>query len=139
MGKKDWRKTHWMSRDKFYMRFYRIKERCDNPNNKSYKNYWARWIKCDWSNFEEFYNDMYPDYKKWLTIDRIDNNWNYNKENCRWITNQEQQNNKRNNHTITYKGETYSLAEWSRKLHINYNTLASRLYRWLSIEEAFNL
>jgi hypothetical protein len=82
---------------------------------------------------------MWETYKEWLTIDRIDVNWNYNKQNCRWITNKEQQRNKTNNHNITYKWETKTLSEWSDILKINYNTLSSRIYRWMSVDKAFNL
>lgn len=137
--KKNWRIKHWFSKDKFYMKYYHIKERCNNINNVRYKSYWWRWIKLEWKTFEEFKNDMFPTYKEWLTIDRIDVNWNYNKENCRWITNKEQQNNKTNNKIIKYNWKTHTLSEWSNILNIKYNTLASRLYRWMSIEKAFNL
>lgn len=139
MGNKDWREKHWMSYSKIYMRYWRIKERCDNPNNKRYKNYWWRGIKCEWGTFEEFYEDMGGCFEDKLTIDRIDVNWNYCKENCRWITNKEQQNNKTNNHYIEYKWKTQSLSNWARELGIKYNTLASRIYRWMSTEKAFNL
>ena len=45
--------------------------------------------------FEEFYSDMYPTYKKWLTVEREDNDWNYCKSNCKWATMKEQSNNRR--------------------------------------------
>lgn len=137
--KNKWRIKHWLSYSNIYMRYYHIKERCENVKNKRYKNYWWRWIQCEWKTFEDFYQDMWETYKEWLTIDRIDVNWNYNKQNCRWITNKEQQRNKTNNHNITYKWETKTLSEWSDILKINYNTLSSRIYRWMSVDKAFNL
>lgn len=137
--KDDWRVKHWLSYSKIYMRYYHLKERCENIKNKRYKNYWWRWIKCEWNSFEEFYNDMWSSYQEWLTIDRIDVNWNYCKENCRWITNKEQQNNKTNNKIIEYNWEKHTLAEWSTILNIKYNTLASRFYRWFNTQKAFNL
>lgn len=62
------------------------------------KYYYDKWIKCEWKNFEEFYNDMKDSYEEhckeyWekdTTLDRIDCDWNYCKENCRWATNKEQ-------------------------------------------------
>lgn len=85
-----------------YSRIHRIwkgmKERCTNPNAKAYKNYGGRGITiCDeWMNsFQKFYEDMKEGYADHLTIDRIDVNENYCKENCRWATNSEQQLNKR--------------------------------------------
>ncbi len=69
-------KTHWMTWTRIYNIRTEMKQRCENPKCKSYRYYWGRWIRIEWNSFEEFYNDMYPTYKEWLTIDRIDVNWN---------------------------------------------------------------
>lgn len=66
--------------------FAGINYRCFNEKNIQYMNWWWRWIKCEWEDFESFYQDMLPWYKPWLSIDRIDNDWNYSKENCQWLT-----------------------------------------------------
>ena len=85
-----------------YTRIHRIwkgmKERCNNPKAKSYSNYGGRGIKVcgEWNNsFAKFYEDMIDGYSEDLTIDRIDNDGIYCKENCRWATYSQQQINKR--------------------------------------------
>lgn len=80
-----------------------MNDRCKYKSNASYKNYGWRWIVCEWKTFEEFKDDMYESYlehvkkfwEKQTTIDRIDANWNYCKDNCRWATYSEQNRNKR--------------------------------------------
>ncbi len=98
-----------------YSKFRGLFDRCNNPKSKDYKNYGGRGIKCEWKNFEDFWKDMESGYAEDLTIDRINNDGNYSKENCRWITNKEQQSNKRNNVFLTYNGETRHLAFWQQK------------------------
>jgi hypothetical protein len=130
---------HWESKTILFRRFSDLKNRCNNKNNYNYKNYWWRWIKCEWNSFEEFKNDMYEGYlkhceefwKKETTIDRIDNNWNYCKDNCRWITNKEQCNNRRSN--IIYKWK--NLKQWSEELNINYGIFYSRIHLWWPIKK----
>ena len=88
----------------------------------------------------------YEAFKEWalnngysdeLTLDRINVDGNYCPENCRWITNKEQQNNKRNNVLYTYNGETKTLAEWSESLGICYKTLQKRIIKW-GVDKAFS-
>jgi len=99
-----WIQTHWMKWTRIYRIWRWMKTRCYNKNSSAYKYYGARGIViCNkWLNsFEEFRNDMYDSYLKhfkennWdTTIDRVNVNWNYNKENCSWQTIKEQNNNK---------------------------------------------
>lgn len=114
-------------------------ERCSRKNHVHYKSYGGRGIKVcqEWSNFITFKNwAIYNGYQDNLSIDRIDNNGNYCPENCRFVSEKEQQNNKRTNRRITYKGETKTLKQWSEKTGINYTTLKERLNNGWSIEKA---
>jgi hypothetical protein len=76
------------------------KNRCNNPKNSSFANYGGRGILFLWNSFEDFMKDMLPTYFDGATIDRIDVNGNYCKENCKWSTITEQaRNTRRNIHT----------------------------------------
>lgn len=121
-----------------------IKQRCFDKNCKRYKDYGGRGITvCDrWKNsFEAFYEDVskLPNFgKEGYTLDRIDNDGNYELLNCRWADNRTQGNNKRNNLQITFNNKTQTLTQWANELNLNYKKLWSRLYQlnW-SIEKAF--
>ncbi len=116
-----------------------IIQRCTNPKNSSYKYYGGRGIiVCkEWLKFENFLEDMNEPPTKKHTLDRIDNDGNYCKENCRWATRQQQARNRRNNRLETFNGKTQYLMEWAKEYNILCDTLWTRLYRlhW-SIEKA---
>lgn len=112
---------HGMYKSKEYHTWRKIKERCYNPNCCDYKNYGGRGIvMCDsWLySFKSFYDDMGPIPGKDYSIDRIDVNGGYSKENCRWATKKEQNINKRNTIYVTYRGKTLPATEWARILNI---------------------
>lgn len=119
-----------------------MKSRCNNPQNLHYGDYGGRGIKvCKrWDKRLNFIKDMGPSYKKRLQIERIDNNKGYSPRNCRWATTVEQARNKRNNHNITFNGETKSMAEWADALNMSYSALICRInkYNW-DIKKAFTI
>lgn len=125
-----------------YHTFFQIKRRCYNSKCKAYKNYGGRGIKvCDeWlENSKSFYLwSINNGWEKGLSIDRINVNGDYEPNNCRWITNLVQQNNKRNNRYLIYKGEKHSTAEWARILNIPISTIADRIRRGYSVEKILN-
>jgi len=109
-----------------------MRARCNNPKNPRYADWGGRGIKCGWESYEEFQNDMLPTYKKGMQLDRIDNDKNYSKNNCKWSTIKEQTRNKRNSRFITYKGLTLILSDWAELMGIKRSTLAQRhyVYKW---------
>lgn len=131
--------THKLSKNPIYNSWISMIRRCTDPKNKKHKYYMARGIKvCDrWLDIKCFYEDM-GDRPKGTSLDRIDTNGNYCKENCRWATSTQQNNNRNINVRINYNGKNQTLSEWSRELGINKSTLEGRIFvrKW-SIEKAF--
>lgn len=124
------RGRHHMTNTKIHGLWKGIKSRCFNKNHIHYDKYGGRGITiCDkWLLFENFYDWAIKNgYKEGLSIDRIDNNGNYEPSNCRWTTQKEQNSNKRNNVFIDYKGKTYTLSELARNVGINRKTLKRRI------------
>lgn len=123
--------THGMSKTRLYRIWMAMKRRCGVIGHNGDKNYGGRGIiVCEnWKNDFVCFKDwaLNHGYQDGLTIDRIDVNGNYCPENCRWITNDEQQNNRRNNHIIEYDGKKYTLAQASRFFGIPQSTLWGRL------------
>lgn len=119
---------------KLYKVWFAIKERCFNPNNKSFHNYGGRGITIckEWINdYASFRDWSYENgYQEGLSIDRIDNNGNYSPDNCRWTSRKVQGNNRRNNLFYTLDGRTQSVAQWAEELGIKHNTLLLRLEKW---------
>lgn len=123
-------RAHSMSKTEEHNIWMGIQNRCYNSKGKPHKNYGGRGISmCEsWKNdFMEFYNDMGPRPSKKHSIDRIDNNGNYCKENCRWATQEEQNSNTRQNFYITHNGETKTLAQWERKTGISKTAIKYRI------------
>lgn len=113
-----------------------MKRRCNSPKRKEYKYYGARGISYDpkWETFAGFWEDMQNGYSDVMTIDRIDNDGNYTKSNCRWILLKDNAAIKRTN--VWYQGEFARQA--SRRLGGNPNLIMRRLKMGWSIERAFS-
>ncbi len=131
---------HGMRNTPEYRSWTHMRDRCYRETDKRYKNYGGRGISvCDrWrKSFTAFYEDMGKRPTDKHSIDRIDNNGNYEPNNCRWATKQEQADNRSNGYRFTYGGKTLTIRQWSNESGIAYDTLRQRLlrYKW-SIEKA---
>ena len=113
-------------------------DRCSNPLDKRYKYYGARGITVcqDWMVFENFLRDVGPSPNASLSIDRIDNDGNYEPGNVRWATAITQMNNRRVNRLIEHGGETRTLADWARLRGLPWHVLALRLNRGWGVDRA---
>ena len=133
--------THHMSdTDEYNIRVLMI-DRCYNPKNKGYANYGGRGIiVCErWlESIVNFVEDMGPRLSRELSIDRIDNNGNYEPGNCKWATNEEQNNNQRTNIVITARGKSQTAAQWGRELNINSYVLRHRYHAGWNHEDIIN-
>ena len=134
--------THGATYSRLYNIWTSMKQRCETSKQKKFvRDYQNRGIKIckEWHDFSVFQKwALENGYKENLSIDRIDNNKGYFPENCRWVDNLIQANNKRNNHWLTYNNKTQTIAQWARELGMNYNTLDQRIRMGWSVEKAFN-
>lgn len=117
---------------RIYQTWTSMIRRCTNRNDQAYERYGGRGIKVckQWMEFENFLKDMSEKPTDKHQIDRIDNNGNYCKSNCRWATRKQQQRNKRNNHLITFEGRTQCVTAWAEEFNIHKGTLRSRIYTY---------
>jgi hypothetical protein len=132
---------HGGRHDKLYGHWCGMKKRCYNPKYEHYDRYGGRGITiCD-----EWLNN-YGSFKEWaectghkegLTIDRIDNNGNYEPQNCRWVNQKEQVRNRSTTIYIEYDGKKKPLKEWCELLKINYKLAHARYKRGLNPEQIF--
>jgi hypothetical protein len=130
--------SHGMSNSPIYKKWMGMKKRCQNPNDISYHLYGGRGITVceEWQSFSNFYRDMGKTFKEGLSLERIDNEKGYFKDNCKWITMFEQASNKRNVKMYSYNGLTMHLADWAKKIGMKKGTLHYRLRNGWSFKDA---
>lgn len=141
-SRRDWilkmNTTHGGTKSPLYKVWRGMKDRCARNSR-----YFGRDIKIEWKSFEEFRDDMLESYllhKKThssTSIDRINNNGNYSKDNCRWVTMTENTRNRSNTIFVPYKGRRIPLSEYCEThKEVRYQTIIMRLWRGVPIEEA---
>jgi len=126
-----------------YTSWCAMKNRCNNPNSTHYERYGGRGIEYDpsWNDFSVFLQDMgrKPDLK--TELERVDNDKNYCKENCRWATRKEQTRNrggKRATRLYTFEGKTMCIADWAKEVGISPQSMQKRLNNGWPLEKAFS-
>ena len=111
-----------MSGTHFYGVWVNIVGRCSNPKTSNYEYYGGRGIKvCDrWLTFENFRDDMFSTYVQGLQLDRIDNNGDYEPENCQWTTRSKNGKNKRNKAAVqsSHEGVSWVNNKWRARLDL---------------------
>lgn len=127
--------THGLKNTRLYDTWHSMKARCYRETCENYPRYGGRGITVceEWkSDFKAFYDwSMSHGYRDNLTIDRIDNDGDYEPSNCRWATQKEQANNQSSNHLLTYNGATHTIKQWSEILNISPWKLYNRVrYGW---------
>lgn len=136
LRKNQWAITHDQSKTSEYNIWRQMRQRCQNPTAAYYKFYGARGIKVckQWDKFENFITDMGKKPTPKHTLDRIDNNGDYEPSNCKWATRKEQAQNRRPGYVTTYNGKSQSLVDWAKELDVRPGLLYERLNTGWSLE-----
>lgn len=131
--------SHGMSKTKVYRAWVDMRRRCYTPESSRYNAYGARGIVvCErWKHsFVNFFDDMgHP--PEGTSLERRDNNGNYNPENCVWATWREQYRNRSTNKMIEHDGRLMPLCDWAEEIGIPDGVLRSRIRRGWAVERAF--
>ena len=122
--------VHGLVHSRSYQSWQAMKTRCTNKNQDAYKRYGGAGLSFDpsWEFFENFVKDM-GERPIGMSLDRIDNNKGYSKENCRWATIAQQNRNTKQNVFITHNGKTMCMKDWSYETGIPYPTIQDRVKR----------
>jgi hypothetical protein len=143
---------HGKSKSLIYKVWRGIKSRCYNKNTECYHRYGGRGITMcqEWTGengFQNFYDwSICNGYKEEvgkkrnkLTIDRIDNNGNYEPSNCHWVYDKEQQNNKSSNVFLSFNGQAKTIQQWADEYGLNYHFIKNKLKNGMDIGEIIKL
>lgn len=119
-----------------YDTWAQMRHRCRNPNDPAYLDYGGRGIQVcrAWEDFSQFFSDMGP-RPSGHSLDRINNDGNYEPSNCRWAPQSTQIRNRRNTRNITLNGMTMCLNDWAKKLGVSVSRLQYRYERGMTAEE----
>ena len=123
------RRTHGARQHSLYATWCNMKSRCDNPSNKSYKNYGGRGISYadEWSDFASFLRDVGEKTYSGASLDRINNDGNYAPDNVRWTDRRTQRINSRQIRPVCIHGETKLISEWCKIYGITIAAVHRRL------------
>lgn len=125
-----YKSKHKRKDNPLYSVWYTMHLRCYSKRRKDYKYYGGRGIVVcpSWHSFDNFVDDMQADYSKGLSLERVDVNAAYSKDNCIWTTHKKQCNNRRTNNYITNPetGEQKTLTEWAEFFNVKERTVSSR-------------
>ncbi len=113
-------------------------DRCTGVNNNTYEFYGAKGIAiCEgWNDFRQFLKDVGERPSRGHTLDRIDNDGNYEPGNCRWATRKEQARNRKSNRIVEAFGEALPIAEWADRLGVPQHRIGQRIRRGWPPERA---
>lgn len=127
--------SHSAHKTRIYRIWCGIKRRCKDQENPYYGGKGISVCE-EWANsFERFLDDM-GEPEEWQTLDRINPDKGYSKENCRWASHKQQQNNRGCNVLITIDGEAHTASEWAEIKGLNPGTVRERIRRGWTPEEA---
>jgi hypothetical protein len=135
------KETHGKSYSQIHNAWCAIKTRCNNTKNPNYQRYGGRGIKVckEWAeSFEKFAADVGEPPSRKHSIERIDNQGNYEPGNCRWATKTEQARNRRTSHFIVINGEKHCLSEWLEIKGLNKSTFEGRIRRGWTEQDAIS-
>lgn len=130
---------HGLSRTPEYRIWNAMITRCTNPKHPQWADYGGRGIRVHDSwlhSFETFINDVGRRPDATMTLDRIDNDGNYEPSNVRWATRKQNSRNRRNNRLLVYNGQQQTMSEWATEYGMSFSTLHHRIERGMSIEDA---
>ena len=122
--------THGMTKHPAFRAWANAKQRCQNPNNNSWKYYGGKGVEFRLPDFEKFWIDMGGSWFEGATIDRIDVTGHYEIGNVRWVDHATQMRNTTRSIKLTHDGVTQTVSEWARSMGISRATLLKRAKTW---------